>query len=102
MNPANILAVAVLVIGVPLNLTVAVMLWRRYRAAPHIRVLRERLIAELAVLLVVVVFSFVFLNNDTFPPPFDTDFTKLVTRLTVLVMAVVPAVYWLTIYRIRR
>ena len=102
MSLPNLLAIAVLVVGVPLNVIVAWMLWRRYREAPYIRTLRERLIVELAVLLVVVVFGLIFLNNDTLPPPLDLDITKIITRATLLVIAVVPAAYWLWLYRRRR
>lgn len=98
MNLPNILAIAVLVVGVPLNALVTVMLWRKSHAHPRIRVLRERLIAETAVLVLVIVFGLIFLNNDTLPPPLDTDVTKLVTRAVLLGVAVVPALYWLWLY----
>lgn len=101
MNIPNILAALVLVVGVPLNLLVTMMLWRQSRAHPRIGVLRERFIAELAVLVLVTVFAVIFFNNDTLPPPLDTDVTKLVTRLVMLGVAVIPALYWLVLYRRR-
>lgn len=99
MNWPNVIALMVLVIGVPLNVAVTLLLWRTYHQAPRNMVLRERFIAEVMVLALVVVFGFIFLNNDTLPPPLDTDVTKLVTRLMLLTIAVVPAVYWLYLYR---
>lgn len=98
MNLPNILAILVLVIGLPLNVAVALLLYRRSRAFPNIRVLRERFIVELGVLILVVVFGLIFLNNDTLPPPLDTDITKIVTRAVLLIVAVFPACYWLVLY----
>lgn len=97
MTP-NVIALLVLLIGVPLNVAVTWILWRTYRANPNIRVLRERLVVEIAVLILVVVFGFIFLNNDALPPPLDTDATRIITRLTVLGLAVVPALYWLWLW----
>ena len=101
MNLPNVLAVLVLVVGIPLNALVTVLLWRRSHAHPRIRVLRERLITEEAILVLVIVFGLIFLNNDTLPPPLDTDVTKIVTRLVLLGVAVIPALYWLWLYRRR-
>lgn len=97
MKP-EVVAVLVLVIGVPLNALVTFLLWRAYRANPKIRVLRERLVVEVAVLLLVIVFGLIFLNNDRLYPPFDTDATKLITRLTMLGLSTIPACYWLILY----
>lgn len=94
---STVLALLVLFVGVPLNVLVTVRCLIRVRQAPHIRVLRERFIAATFVLLGVVVFSLIFLNNDTLPPPFDVGFTKVVTRFAWLVIAIVPAVYWLVL-----
>lgn len=96
---ANVIATLVLVIGVPLNALVTVLLFRAWLANPGIRVLRDRLIAALAVLGLVLVFGLVFVNNDTLPPPLDLATTKLVTRLTILAIAVIPACAWLLLYR---
>jgi len=93
------MALAVLVIGIPLNVIVTVRLWRLSRANPELRVLRERAIVATAVLVVVVVFSAIFLNNDLVPPPLAFDQTKFLTRLAMLVVSVVPASYWLMLYR---
>lgn len=98
MGLPNILAIAVLMVGIPLNALVTVMLWRASRTDPDILVLRERLIAAAAVLVLVITFGLIFLNNDALPPWLTTDVTKLVTRFVLLAVAVVPALYWLRLY----
>jgi hypothetical protein len=99
MNAAAILAVLVLVVGVPLNIYVTLKLLGLAASSPGIRVLRERALVAVCVLLIVVVFGLIFLNNDTIPPVLGLDLTKVITRGAVLVVAVVPACYWLWIYR---
>lgn len=99
MNLASILAVLVLVVGIPLNLYVTLRLIGLATSSPGIRVLRERAIVAVCVLVVVVVFGAIFWNNDTIPPVLGLDVTKVVTRLAVLIVAIVPACYWLLIYR---
>jgi hypothetical protein len=94
----NILAIAVLLVGVPLNVIVTIMLFRRSREAPTIKVLRERMVVSAVLLLALVVFGLIFLNNDTLPPPFDVTLTKIVTRSAMLLLAVVPASYFLFLY----
>lgn len=94
----HVLALVTLWVGVPLNMIVTIMLWRRSRAYPEIRVLRERFIVAVAVLVLVLVFGLIFLNNDRLPPLLTTDATKLITRAAVLIVAIVPACYWLILY----
>lgn len=101
MNIYSLLALIVLIIGVPLNLLVTGMLWQRHKVSPTNRVLRERFITAAVVLVLVVVFGLIFVNNDRLPPPLDTDVTKLITRLAFLGLAVIPAGYWLILYRAR-
>lgn len=96
---ANLLGLLTLLIGVPLNLAVVVMLGSRSRARPELLVLRERFVTALALLVLVLIFGLVFVNNDTIPPWLDLATTKIVTRFTMLVAAVVPAAMWLWIYR---
>jgi small neutral amino acid transporter SnatA (MarC family) len=93
------LAVLTLVVGVPLNLLVTVMLWGKSFGAPHIKVLRERAIVAVLVLLTVLVFGLIFRNNDTVPPWIGLDTTKIITRVMVLLLAIVPALYCLWLYR---
>ena len=99
MNLPNVLAILVLVVGVPLNLLVTWRLLSRSRAAPRLLVLRERLITAVAVLILVIVFALIFFNNDQMPPWLSTDITKLVTRAVMLGVAIIPALYWLYLYR---
>lgn len=101
MSIPTLLAVLTLGVGVPLNLYVTAKLWRLAQAAPHVKALRERAIAATAVLLVVVVFGLIFANNDLVPPLLPFDMTKFLTRGAMLVVAVVPASYWLWVYRPR-
>jgi hypothetical protein len=95
----EVLAYLVLLVGVPLNIYVFVKLRALSSCHPEIRVLRERAIVAGVVLLVVVLFSFIFLNNDLDAPALSFEETKVITRLALLVLATVPASYWLFIYR---
>lgn len=99
MDLAHVLAVLVLFVGVPLNVLVTYMLWKRSQMAPDLKVLRERFIVATAVLVMVFVFGLIFLNNDHLPPFLTTDVTKVITRFVMLGIAVVPATYWLVLYR---
>lgn len=99
MNLASLLAVLTVVVGIPLNLYVTFRLYRLYIAKPYLRVLRERVIVAVLVLLIVVVFGLIFLNNDQPIPPFDLATTKIVTRGAILALGIVPAAYWLWLYR---
>ena len=89
----------VLVVGVPLNVYVTLKLRTLSASSPRVRVLRERVLVSATVLLVVAVFGLTFWNNDTVPPVLGLDITKLVTRAAILILAIVPACYWLFIYR---
>ena len=99
MSIATILATLVVVVGVPLNAYVTVRLWRLSRVAPDVRYLRERAVASLAVLILIAVFGVIFLNNDVAVPFLRFEDTKLYTRLTMLLVAVIPASYWLWLTR---
>lgn len=95
---AELLGLLTLVIGVPLNLLVVILLLTKTRQRPDLLVLRERFVTALLVLLLVAVFGLIFVNNDTIPPWFDTGATKIITRVTMLIVAVVPATFWLWLY----
>lgn len=99
MSGPTILGLLVLLVGGPLNLYVTVRLWRLSAAHPELKVLRERAVVATAVLIAVLIFGLIFANNDSIPPPFDLSATKLITRLAMLVVGIVPAAYWLWIYR---
>lgn len=99
MTLPTVLALLVLGIGVPLNLYVTLKLLRLSRASPELKVLRERAVVAVAVLLLIVVFGLIFLNNDLVPPPLSFGDTKLLTRMAMLIVAVGPASYWLWLYR---
>lgn len=99
MSIPSVLAALTLLVGVPLNVFVTVRLWRLSLAEPRIRVLRERAIVATAVLVLVMIFAFVFLNNDFEVPIMSFSDTKYLTRIAMLLVSVVPASYWLVLYR---
>jgi uncharacterized protein YneF (UPF0154 family) len=90
-----------LVVGVPLNVYVVRKLRRLVRETPWNGVIRERAITAVVILLVIGVFGPVFVNNDR-PIPFVDPFVgRVVTRLVIAVLAIVPASYWIWLYRKR-
>lgn len=99
MTIAHFLALLTIVVGVPLNLYVAVKLWRLSRQSPDLMVLRERTVVAVAVLFIVIVFSLIFINNDMTPPPILFESTKVLTRGAMLIVAIIPASYWIRLYR---
>lgn len=99
MSILEILSLLVIIVAVPLNWLVTLLLWRLSNANRPIRVLRERAVAALALSLIVTMFALVFANNDMHPPILDYESTKFVTRGVLLTMAVVPALYWLNLWR---
>lgn len=99
MNIPSILGVATLIIGIPLNAYVTWKLWRLHQLSPGLRVLRERVIVAAAILLLVLAFGLIFINNDLVPPPFSFESTKFLTRGAMLLVAIGPASYWLWLYR---
>lgn len=99
MTLAQILGILTLVVGVPLNLYVTHKLWRLSMSAPGIRVLRERALVATIVLATAVIFGLIFMNNDLPEPLLTGEATKLITRAVLLVLATVPAAYWLWLYR---
>lgn len=96
---STLLALLTVFVAMPLNIFVTIRLWRLYRADPSLRVLRERAIASLFVAIVVTVFALVFLNNDLVPPILAFEDTKILTRGAMLAVGVIPAGYWLWLYR---
>jgi hypothetical protein len=98
MNLGDYLGLAVVVIAAPLNWYVAWKLWRLASSSPRVRVLRERAVVAVGAAIVVTIFGLIFLNNDAELPPFDTGATRVITRLAMF-LSVVPALYWLRLYR---
>lgn len=93
------LGLVTLVIGVPLNVVASLLLLRKFRQARHLRVLRERVIVAVITTLMVLVFGLIFVNNDQEVPPLADAATKLITRIVMGVMAIVPALSWILMYR---
>jgi hypothetical protein len=94
----SVLAVLTLALGVPLNLYVTAKLWRLSSASGN-AVLRERTLNAVFVLVLVAVFGVIFVNNDLVPPPLAFETTKYLTRAVMLLVALIPALYWLRLYR---
>jgi hypothetical protein len=92
---ATQLAILVVGVAVPLNFYVMVVLWRLSRKAPWALVLRVQAVSWTSLTLIVAVFAAVFLNNELEMPPLDNEATKIVTRGALLVLSIIPAVYWL-------
>jgi uncharacterized membrane protein len=99
MSIDGIIALLVVFVGIPLNVYIFNRLLGLSHARPDLRVLRERTIVAFFVLLFVVVFGLVFLNNDATIPPLSTEWTKIITRTVTLLAATVPALYWIRLYR---
>jgi hypothetical protein len=93
------LGLVILAVGVPLNVAATLLLLRESRRFPHLRVVKERGIASTISTVVVLFFGLIFVNNDQEIPPFDVDTTKLVTRIVMLGLAVIPAATWIYVYR---
>lgn len=100
MNP-TVVADLVLLIGVPLCVLAVFLMWRAYRSDPTSTVLRRDLQVEFVVLLVGFVFGLIFRNNDTFPPPLDTDATKIITRYVIFGMLLISSLTFLWLHRSR-
>lgn len=99
MELTVVLAWLTLLVGVPLNVLASYLLFRQWRRAPHLRVLKERFIFAVAVTFLVALFAVVFVNNDQVPPPINLASTKILTRAAMLTVALVGAVGWLRLYR---
>ena len=101
MTLPTLMALFVLFVVLPLNWYVTWRLWLLHKANPTIRVLRERGIVSTALALLVTLFAVIFLNNDLVPPPMSFADTKLLTRGAMLLAGLIPALYWLWLYRER-
>lgn len=100
MTLADVLAVLTLLVGVPLNLYVRLKLRRLWLdSKPRNKVIHERETVSRALLLLAIVFGLVFLNNDLDVPILSGEATKIITRLVLDIVVIVPASYWLWIYR---
>jgi hypothetical protein len=99
MSVPVVLTFLVVFVAVPLNWVVAVRLWRLSLSKPNIRVLRYQALLATALAVIATIFGLVFLNNDLAKPILSGDATRLITRGAVFVWSVVPAAYWLWLYR---
>lgn len=98
IDAATVLAYLVILVAVPINWYAVWKIARLYRKAPHLGVLRDRLIVAVALAIIVTVFGIVFLNNELTNPVLSTNQTRLLTRTAVLGLTL-PPLYWLWKYR---
>jgi hypothetical protein len=96
---ASVLAAVVILVAVPLNWYGVWQLWQLVRDEPEIIVLRERAFIGTALALNVTIFGLIFLNNGMAEPLLDLKATQVITRLTLLVLSTIPALYWLWLFR---
>lgn len=99
MNEIDGLVTVLMVAAVPLNWLVTILLWRLAKKSPELKVLRDRAIAATCISLAVTVFALIFINNDLALGLVDNPTSKVVGRLSVLVLSLAPALWWLRIYR---
>lgn len=94
----TILAYLVILVAVPVNWFAVWKIARLYRKAPHIGVLRDRLVVAVALAIIVTLFGIIFLNNEMSNPFLSNTQTRLLTRSAVLGLTL-PPLYWLWLYR---
>ena len=94
-----ILAGLTVFVAMPLSWYVAWRLWRLSRGYRANRVIRQQAIAAVALALIVTLFAIVFINNDQQVPPLTPAQTRVMTRGALLLLSVIPALYWLYLYR---
>lgn len=94
----SVLLAYLVIIAVPAHWIVVGALWRLLRARPDNLVLRDRFLVAVFLASLVTMFGLVFINNDIIPPPFTVDQTRVVTR-TMVLLSIVPSLYWLWLYR---
>lgn len=102
MSLSEFLGVLPLLVGVPLNLFVTVLLLRSALERPRLRVLFERFVSAVFVLLCTVSFAIVFRSNDSPVPFLDPEVARIWTRTAIDAVAIVPALFWLYLNYRRR
>ena len=95
----QLFALLVVLIAAPMCWYVTVILWRLSRAAPVGVTLRVVAVMSTSVALIVTAFGLIFINNGMDNPVLNSRETMLVTRGSLLVLSLVPTVYWLRWYR---
>jgi hypothetical protein len=99
MGLNEVLAWVTLLVAVPLCVVATLLLLKKARQAPYLRVLRERYHVSGATTFLVLFFALIFVNNDQPIPPLSLDTTKIITRVAMLSFALVSAVGWILLYR---
>jgi hypothetical protein len=93
------LALLVIFVAMPLDWYVTFILWRLTHTDPKGRTLRAVTAFSFCIALTITVLAVIFINNGMDEPVLSTYETMVITRATLLVLSVVPAVYWLRWYR---
>ena len=95
----QLFALLVVLIAAPMCWYVTVILWRLSRIDPTGVTLRVVAVFSTSIALVVTIFGLVFINNGMDSPVLNPPETMVVTRSTLLVLSLVPTVYFLRWYR---
>lgn len=93
----HLLAVLVVAVAVPLTWYVAWLLWRMARADGE--ALHLVAVLSTGVALIVTVFAAIFVNNGMAVPVLNGRDTQIITRGSLLILSVIPALLWLRWYR---
>lgn len=101
MSLPDFLAVLVIFILLPELSIMAVMLLRRSRARPMLKVLRSNALVALWLTAVVAVHAAIYLNNGMADPILEPYWTMVVSRSALLSLAI-PVTQWVYVYRPRR
>jgi len=95
----GLLTILVVFVAMPLNWYVTLLLWRLHRAEPDVSAIQVSGILSTCVAAIVTVFALIFINNTLDNIVLDSYSTQVVTRGALLVLSIVPALYWLRWYR---
>lgn len=101
MSLPDFLAALLIFVVLPAMVVMAVMLKRRSRARPTLRLLRADTLATRWLVAVVAVHAVIYLNNGMTEPILEPYWTMVISR-TAMNSLGIPVANWLWIYRPRR
>jgi hypothetical protein len=87
------------ILSLPLNLYVIRRMFKESKAIPRNKVLKHDIVVAGCVILFIIVYGSIFVNNDQAVPPLSLAATKIITRVVALVIAYAPAGVWAWMYR---
>lgn len=94
----EILKWLVIFVEVPIMGIVAIRLLLLLRLRPTNLVLKDRFLVTVTLIIVVIIFAAVFLNNNMEIPPLGMYQTQVLTRAAILSL-MLTSIYWLWVYR---